>query len=90
MQYIECYNLNLHNLKSINLKIPKNKCTVITGVSGSGKSTLVFDILDKVAQTKYLSAVRILHLDWERAFRFSVLMKFLPVTVSQTDSRKSN
>ena len=53
MEYIECNNLKLHNLKSISLKLPKNKFTVITGVSGSGKSTLVFDILDKVGQTKY-------------------------------------
>ena len=41
-----------HNLKNINLEIPKNKLVVITGVSGSGKSTLAFD-------TIYLSLIHI-------------------------------
>ena len=43
--YIEIENASVHNLKSINIKIPKNKLTVITGVSGSGKSSLAFDII---------------------------------------------
>ena len=34
-----------HNLKNIDLEIPKNKMIVITGVSGSGKSTLAFDTI---------------------------------------------
>ena len=34
-----------HNLKNINLEIPKNNLVVITGVSGSGKSTLAFDTI---------------------------------------------
>ena len=34
-----------HNLKNINLEIPKNKLVVITGVSGSGKSSLAFDTI---------------------------------------------
>ncbi len=40
-------NARLHNLKNVNLEIPKNKLVVITGLSGSGKSTLAFDILHK-------------------------------------------
>ena len=34
-----------HNLKNINLDLPRNKLTVITGLSGSGKSSLAFDTL---------------------------------------------
>ena len=34
-----------HNLKNINIEIPKNKLVVITGVSGSGKSTIAFDTI---------------------------------------------
>ena len=44
---ISIRNARLHNLKNVNLEIPKNKLVVITGLSGSGKSTLAFDILHK-------------------------------------------
>lgn len=89
MQYIECNNLNLHNLKSISVKIPKNKCTIITGVSGSGKSTLVFDILDKVAQTKYLSAIDMIP-DKEVVSEFDIKGLSPTVCVSQNVKRQSN
>src|SRR5690606_23682526 len=42
---IELVNAREHNLKGINVSIPRDTFTVITGVSGSGKSTLAFDIL---------------------------------------------
>jgi excinuclease ABC subunit A len=44
---ISIRNARLHNLKNIDLDIPKNELVVITGLSGSGKSTLAFDILHK-------------------------------------------
>lgn len=43
-----------HNLKNINLSIPKNKLVVFTGVSGSGKSTLVFDTIFAEAQRRFV------------------------------------
>ncbi|WP_070001121.1 ATP-binding cassette domain-containing protein [Cellulosilyticum sp. I15G10I2] len=43
--YIEIIGGSENNLKNINLKIPKGKITVFTGVSGSGKSSIVFDII---------------------------------------------
>lgn len=46
-----------HNLKNINLKIPKNRLVVITGVSGSGKSTLAFDTLYAEGQRRYVESL---------------------------------
>lgn len=53
-EYIEIKNANIHNLKGIDVKIPKNKLTVITGVSGSGKSSLAFDTLYEEGRRRYL------------------------------------
>ncbi len=46
-----------NNLKNIDLKIPRNKFTVITGVSGSGKSSLVFDTLYAEGQRRYVESL---------------------------------
>ena len=46
-----------HNLKNINLKIPKNKLVVITGLSGSGKSTLAFDTIYAEGQRRYVESL---------------------------------
>ena len=43
--FIEVIGAKEHNLKSIDVKIPRNKLTVITGISGSGKSSLAFDTI---------------------------------------------
>src|SRR6059036_1818506 len=42
-----------HNLKNINVEIPRNRLTVITGLSGSGKSSLAFDTLYAEGQRRY-------------------------------------
>ena len=42
---IEIYGAKQHNLKNINVTVPRNSLTVITGLSGSGKSSLAFDTL---------------------------------------------
>ncbi|MEO0233371.1 MAG: excinuclease ABC subunit UvrA, partial [candidate division WOR-3 bacterium] len=46
-----------HNLKNINLEIPKNKLVVITGISGSGKSSLAFDTLYAEGQRRYVESL---------------------------------
>lgn len=46
-----------HNLKNIDLAVPRNQFTVITGVSGSGKSTIAFDILFAEGQRRYLESL---------------------------------
>lgn len=50
MQQINIINARQNNLKSINIKIPRNKVVVFTGVSGSGKSSLVFETVNAEAQ----------------------------------------
>ncbi len=46
-----------HNLKNINVKIPRNKFVVITGLSGSGKSSLAFDTLYAEGQRRYVESL---------------------------------
>src|ERR1700722_13587878 len=46
-----------HNLKNINLAIPRNKFVVITGVSGSGKSSLAFDTIFAEGQRRYIESL---------------------------------
>ena len=46
-----------HNLKNIDVEIPRNKLTVITGLSGSGKSTLAFDTLYAEGQRRYVESL---------------------------------
>lgn len=53
-KFIEIQGAVIHNLKNIDIKIPKNKLTVITGVSGSGKSSLAFDTLYEEGKRRYL------------------------------------
>ncbi|AIL33169.1 excinuclease ABC subunit UvrA [Basilea psittacipulmonis] len=56
-EVIQILNAQEHNLKHVNLTIPRNVFTVITGVSGSGKSTLAFDILFNEGQRRYLESL---------------------------------
>lgn len=53
-EFINIYGAKEHNLKNIDLKIPRNKMVVITGVSGSGKSSLAFDTIYAEGQRRYM------------------------------------
>ena len=44
-EYIDVYGARVHNLKNIDVSIPRNSLSVITGLSGSGKSSLAFDTI---------------------------------------------
>ena len=54
---IRIHNAREHNLKNIDISLPRDKFTVITGVSGSGKSTLAFDIVFGEGQRRYLESL---------------------------------
>jgi excinuclease ABC subunit A len=55
-EQIEVYGARVHNLKNIDISIPKNKLVVITGVSGSGKSSLAFDTIYNEGQRRYMES----------------------------------
>ena len=57
MKFISIIGAREHNLKNIDVKIPRRSFTVVTGVSGSGKSSLVFDILFAEAQRRFMESL---------------------------------
>ena len=54
---IEIKGAREHNLKNVDINIPKNKLTVITGLSGSGKSSLAFDTIYAEGQRRYVESL---------------------------------
>ena len=56
-EYIKIRGARVHNLKNIDLDLPKNKLVVITGLSGSGKSSLAFDTLYAEGQRRYVESL---------------------------------
>ena len=53
---IDVFGAREHNLKNIDISIPKNKLVVITGISGSGKSSLAFDTIFSEGQRRYMES----------------------------------
>lgn len=90
MEEIKIHGARIHNLKNINLTIPKRQLVVITGISGSGKSSLAFDILFEEGKNQYLRSIGILAgLDNED--RFDTMEGIGPtVAVHQNTIRQSN
>jgi len=54
---IEVVNAHEHNLKGVNVAVPRDRFSVVTGLSGSGKSTLAFDVLFAEGQRRYLESL---------------------------------
>ena len=57
IKYITIQGAREHNLKSVNLKIPRNQMVVFTGLSGSGKSSLAFDTIYAEGQRRYVESL---------------------------------
>jgi len=55
--HIRIRGARTHNLKNVNLDIPRDKFVVITGLSGSGKSSLAFDTLYAEGQRRYVESL---------------------------------
>lgn len=53
-EYIEVFGARAHNLKNVDVKIPREKLVVVTGLSGSGKSSLAFDTIYAEGQRRYI------------------------------------
>lgn len=90
MKEIKIRGARIHNLKNLNISIPKNKLVVATGVSGSGKSSLVFDIIFEEGRKQYLQSLGILSgLDNEN--KFDDIQGLGPaIAVKQNIIRQSN
>merc|ERR1712146_149897 len=56
-KYLQVRGANEHNLKNVNLDLPKNRLIVITGLSGSGKSSLAFDTIYAEGQRRYVESL---------------------------------
>lgn len=55
-KFLEVYGARMHNLRDIDLRIPRNELVVITGLSGSGKSSLAFDTIYAEGQRRYMES----------------------------------
>ena len=57
MDAISIRGAKVHNLKNIDVRLPRNKLVVITGLSGSGKSSLAFDTIYAEGQRRYVESL---------------------------------
>ena len=89
-KHITIQGARIHNLKNIDVSIPKNQLVVATGVSGSGKSSLVFDIIFEEGRKQYLQSLGVLT-NLEEENKFDSISGISPtVAVQQNIIRQSN
>jgi len=60
-EHISVKGARTNNLKNIDVDIPRDKLTVLTGVSGSGKTSLAFDVIFSEAQRKFFESMSATH-----------------------------
>ncbi len=90
MKNITIKGARVHNLKNIDISIPKNMLVVVTGVSGSGKSSLVFDIVFEEGRRQYLQSLGMLAAITDED-RFDSISGIGPaIAVQQSIIRQSN
>lgn len=90
MKDIKIKGARIHNLKGIDISIPKNKLIVATGVSGSGKSSLVFDIIFEEGRKQYLQSLGMFS-TMDDAYKFDSIEGIGPtIAVHQNTIRQSN
>ena len=63
-EFISIYGARVHNLKNVNLKIPRKKLVVFTGKSGSGKSSLAFDTIHAEGQDDIWKLLMLMHVSF--------------------------
>ncbi|WP_055666660.1 excinuclease ABC subunit UvrA [Desnuesiella massiliensis] len=90
MKEIRIKGARIHNLKNIDISLPKNKFIVATGVSGSGKSSLVFDIIFEEGRKQYLQSLGMLS-TIDDTYKFDYIEGIGPtIAVHQNTIRQSN
>ena len=90
VQNITVKGARIHNLKNIDVTMPKNKLIVATGVSGSGKSSLMFDIIFEEGRSQYLKSLGILS-GMDDTEKFDSISGIGPtIAVQQNIIRQSN
>ncbi|MBN1429332.1 MAG: excinuclease ABC subunit UvrA [Anaerolineae bacterium] len=90
MRNITISGARIHNLKNVNVSIPKDQLIAVTGISGSGKSSLAFDIVFEEGRTQYLQSIGMLA-DIAEENKFEQIAGIGPtVAVQQAIIRQSN